>query len=562
MYGDAEDDANKSTEFVFGLAGPVGTDFKKVEDALRDALKLVEYTTEVIRLSDFLASYDLTLEGRTVELKQKPEEERIRTHMDGGNILREKVKENAALAILTVRRISQKRVQDNRVDPTTLRTKRHAYMLHSLKRPEEVQQFRAVYDGGFFLIAVVAPKSDRIRSLRNRIADTHDTAHTDDFEDEARKLVERDEDEGLTFGQKLRDTFPTADLFVSLGDGSDHAIAAMAAQIERFVKLIMGNVELTPTREETAMFHAYGAAMRSGSLARQVGAAVTRRNGDVLAVGCNDVARAGGGIYWENPHYDHRDLKKKRDSSEVHEEEMMEQLRTELAARRWCTDVPALPEFMDGLSKTRMMNLLEFSRALHAEMDAILAAGRNGASVIEAELYTTTFPCHECAKLIVGSGLRRVVYIEPFPKSRVAEMFRHEIATEPFKASCNSCGQLYLDPPKQCRTCDGVDILKYHEDGRCVECGERHLIPFEPFVGVGPRRYLELFSLTTLQGSKLRRKDDSGNRLPWTVLHRRPLLPLSYLERELLLINKYRDAFARIEKKEAQDEQQFEREGL
>jgi hypothetical protein len=32
-------------------------------------------------------------------------------------------------------------------------------------------------------------------------------------------------------------------------------------------------------------------------------------------------------------------------------------------------------------------------------------------------MYVTTFPCHSCARHIVASGISRVVYIEPYPKS-------------------------------------------------------------------------------------------------------------------------------------------------
>lgn len=42
-------------------------------------------------------------------------------------------------------------------------------------------------------------------------------------------------------------------------------------------------------------------------------------------------------------------------------------------------------------------------------------------------MYVTTYPCHNCAKHIVASGIRRVVYIEPYPKSRASKLYRHAI---------------------------------------------------------------------------------------------------------------------------------------
>ncbi|XP_053207550.1 deoxycytidylate deaminase-like [Panonychus citri] len=44
----------------------------------------------------------------------------------------------------------------------------------------------------------------------------------------------------------------------------------------------------------------------------------------------------------------------------------------------------------------------------HAEMNAI--ANRNSADVKNCSLYTTLFPCNECAKLIIQSGIREVIY--------------------------------------------------------------------------------------------------------------------------------------------------------
>ncbi|WP_429183244.1 hypothetical protein [Aeromonas rivipollensis] len=61
------------------------------------------------------------------------------------------------------------------------------------------------------------------------------------------------------------------------------------------------------------------------------------------------------------------------------------------------------------------------------------------------------------------------------------------------------------------------------------------LISFEPFIGVGPRRFLDLFSMSLGGGSKMRRKDKSGNTLEWdksSAPIRTPLVSKSYLEIE------------------------------
>ena len=51
---------------------------------------------------------------------------------------------------------------------------------------------------------------------------------------------------------------------------------------------------------------------------------------------------------------------------------------------------------------------------LHAEANAITKIARSGNSSQDATMYVTASPCIECAKLIIQSGIRRVVYGEKY----------------------------------------------------------------------------------------------------------------------------------------------------
>jgi hypothetical protein len=63
-------------------------------------------------------------------------------------------------------------------------------------------------------------------------------------------------------------------------------------------------------------------------------------------------------------------------------------------------------------------------------------------------------------------------------------------------------------------------------------------IPFEPFIGVGPRRFFDLFSVTHSTGYPLERKNKQGRILDWRPkrdsMPRVPMAPSSYLQREVL----------------------------
>ena len=51
---------------------------------------------------------------------------------------------------------------------------------------------------------------------------------------------------------------------------------------------------------------------------------------------------------------------------------------------------------------------------LHAEANAITKIARSGNSANGATLYVTASPCMECSKLIIQSGIKRVVYCDDY----------------------------------------------------------------------------------------------------------------------------------------------------
>jgi len=306
--------------------------------------------------------------------------------------------------------------------------------------------------------------------------------------EKAEAIVERDEqEENKDLGQDVKDAFPLADLFIDARDKK-----SFEPEIRRFVELVFGNLFHTPTKDEHGMYHARSAALRSADLGRQVGAAITASSGELLALGCNDVPKASGDLYWSGDDGDARDFQRGFDP--IVEER--KQILSELLARLQKAGVLAKP-YMDAkaivplvstlttgdkrefLKGARVMNLLEFGRCVHAEMAAITSAARLGVPINGATLYTTTFPCHMCARHIVSSGIARVVYVEPYPKSRA--------------------GHLHGDAIQ-------VDAQKPVPG----------LVVFEPFVGIAPRQYQDIFD------ARDRRKDSAGRIFNWRVKGRRP----------------------------------------
>lgn len=90
------------------------------------------------------------------------------------------------------------------------------------------------------------------------------------------------------------------------------------------------------------------------------------------------------------------------------------------------------------LVKTPVKDLIEYSRSIHAEMEAIVSAARSGKpGIVGGTLYTTTFPCHNCARHIVAAGISKVYYVEPYAKSLALELHSDSIGVvEGEKGKC------------------------------------------------------------------------------------------------------------------------------
>lgn len=495
-----------SPELFFGLVGAVGTDLNALQTVVAVSLNAIGYTHDFVRLSDLFSEFDPAWTSKT-----KHRDEQIWEYMDAGDRIREETNEKAVMAILAIEKIAEfrERHTTNKKKPVA----RHAYILRSLKTPEEVEILRRVYGGGFFLIAGYSKAEARESTLLKECADQRNVKPDETLKAQVRKLMERDEkDASKEFGQNVRDTFPLADLFVDLDQGREKT----QREIDRFTALIHGDEFKTPTRDEHGMFHARAASLRSAELARQVGAAITSAGGELIALGANELPEAGGGLTWskENDEDDYRDWKKGQDTNEKKKRETLAEVLEQLKKAGLLSDkaMKKSPEALladstQALKGSRFMNLTEFGRAVHAEMAAITDAARRGVSVDAHTLYTTTFPCHNCARHIIASGLRRVVYIEPYAKS-LASAFHDEALV---------VDELRTDKKETQSGGAGADVDKK--------------VKFEPFVGIAPRLFIPLFTMR-------KRKEEVTGKVLLTDLGkavpRHGLAPsqMSYLEAE------------------------------
>jgi len=478
----------KGPELFFGLVGAVGSRLRVITTALKHSLDRLDYKVEVIRSIELLhqiQEYDRTMQ-------RSPEDRRYITYMDAGDRFREQMGLGDALARLSIGYVRNKRKSITNSPDSPI--PRYAYVFQSLKHPHEITLLRRVYGPNFYLISAYVPKEIRHQNLVSDIAASHYDSQREQYSGISSQLIERDEYDGdNALGQRARDTFPEADLFVDATD-----IKSARSSLDRFIELLFNNTFHTPTKSEYAMHHAQAAAYRSAAMGRQVGAAIATADGDILAVGTNEVPKFGGGLYWSDDPEDGRDHTKGYDVSDKKKRELLAEVLRRFKEAGWFDTLKdksvasILEEAVPLLKATRLMSLIEFGRAVHAEMAAMLDAARRGSAIKGTTLYTTTFPCHDCARHIIAAGIHHVQYIEPYPKSLAHEFHLDSIEIDPAGTVTDK-------------------------------------VVFQPFVGVAPRMYNSLFRMTE-------RKNKNGQVIEWQpsgdLMPRHAVTPLAYIDNE------------------------------
>lgn len=439
------------TELVLGLVGAVGVETERVVTVLTSLLRYYRYDTAPVQLSALLPK--LTW-AKKRDFPKARYDTRTRELMRAGTDLRRKWRRGDALGLMAIATLATIRRKKSPASEGGLPRSldRVAFVLRSLKHPDEVEVLRGVYGSRFFLIGAYAPEQVRAENLARRIADDYGNEDPGSWSYQPRELMDRDESESDKRGQRLRDTFHRADMFIDARDEP-----RMRRDIERTLAIIFGDPFQTPTRDEHALFAAEGGSRRSAELGRQVGAAIATSEGSVVALGTNEVPAPAGGLYWEDDAVG-REFHRKVDSNDEKQREIAEEIGRQLLQRGLidATQAAKTEAMREAMLDTSLGDLTEFGRAVHAEMSALLDAASRGVPVKDCTLFSTTFPCHNCARHIIAAGIRRVVYVAPYAKSQAAEL--HADAIEVASASPT--------PGK---------------------------VQFEPFVGVAPRRYLELF---------------------------------------------------------------------
>jgi len=288
-------------------------------------------------------------------------------------------------------------------------------------------------------------------------------------------------------GQFVCEIFHKSHYFFDLDKGKTRT----EEEVDKFINLLFGNYEKFPTPDEYGMSLAYQASFRSNFPGeRQIGAAIVAEDGEVVSVGS---IRAPASTSSPS-HLDLDSISEGYDRKKLYIRKQTDMLGK---IKKHKSIGVEYRKIIENVIKA-LEDSIEFHPCTHAELSAIIDAAKLGVSVKNATLYTTTFPCHICAKDIITAGLRRVVFIEAYPKSKTPDLYPNIIS---------------LNGNKQ----DGI-------------------ILFEIFFGVSPSRYHYVYANKNRPNrlQKERFKEDKITYLEYDA-------PSYYKDRENDIINYYKN---------------------
>jgi deoxycytidylate deaminase len=311
------------------------------------------------------------------------------------------------------------------------------FVVEAFRNPYEVEFFRNRYYE-FYLFSIFADQTTR--QIRSRFS-----AKRDD-RDKGDNLSTHDINK-----QNVSECVRLADVAVN-NEGKKNMLYM---KLLSFFALIKQPGCFAPGRKETAMHMAYSMSVRSTCISRQVGAVIEGPKGYIVGAGWNDVGEGQVGCGYRH-FQDVKNLSNndlilhpedeegfrrwllrgtngtdafcyKDKYSEYKIRKKLRKFEKEVSSRFGKVSMEEKRLIIENLQKSLNLKMMQYCRALHAEENAILqSAIIGGMGIRGGTIYTTTFPCELCAKKIYQSGILRVVYTEPYPRSISMEVFFHD----------------------------------------------------------------------------------------------------------------------------------------
>ena len=285
-------------------------------------------------------------------------------------------------------------------------------VIDGIRNVGEIERLQEKFGYEFILIAVLSSSEarwERIKSVAyidQGLSEEH--FHQDDL---------RDRDEDIKWGQQVELCIDRADITIDNSD--DVTLPRFKKRVLEFADLVTGVKPRPATQSEIWMHIAYASSHGSKCLKRHVGAVLISQAGDVVGTGYNENPRTTKPCA-EEPDYHfqcYRDIVRNQHFASLNTNGVLcpkcGKPLEKIVGPPWvcksCQERKEKTNLESFFFPDRAMN---WCTAVHAEVWAIIAAGDRARG---ATLYSTTFPCMQCAEKLTQAGVVSVLYTEAYP---------------------------------------------------------------------------------------------------------------------------------------------------
>jgi len=310
----------------------------------------------------------------------------------------------------------------------------------------KVMFFKERYSA-FYLMAIKSPESDRHNRLTKQLdLNTSQIEAQDKKEEPSGSPLDNIE---IFVSQNIAACIDKADIHINNeGEYGSEKFLELKGRLVTYISLIQHPGLITPERDEKLMQVAYTAKLNSGCISRQVGAVVTNSHGAIVSIGWNDVPEGQTQCLLRNMEH----LRSGTDPNSYSEYE-----KTNIDFKSVVNEKLALIRDRDQLKGRGLafcfrgfQNQIKkdknqvHTRSLHAEENAFLQIVKHGGQGVKnGTLYTTASPCELCAKKAYQLGIKRIVYIVPYPGIAVPHVIKCGTNQPTMSIFSGAIGQAY-----------------------------------------------------------------------------------------------------------------------
>lgn len=330
--------------------------------------------------------------------------------------------------------------------------------IDSLRNSIEAAFLRERY-AAFYLIAINDEKrQDKLKHrIRERVfgikqLDEFQKRYLAEMQEKSERLCEAEADckqyeNGQFAGNNIAQCIMDAEIHFVLPNTKEANqpmdFFSIGEQWMKYAALIFHPGLIAPSSEERCMEVAYNAKFNSGCLSRQVGAVITNKNHTIRTIGWNDVpygqvpcslrdvrdllettneskeSETYRSFMYSNFELDQNPCVKYKElfENKTFSEGMRLRYEPKIKARTRALCGMAFPYCFKDEHNTMLNSQNQvFTRSLHAEENAMMQMTKyGGESLMDGIIYVTASPCELCSKKLYQIGVRKIVYIDPYP---------------------------------------------------------------------------------------------------------------------------------------------------